>query len=653
MSKSIKKRPSFVWTKHTRSSSSVPAPGITPRRKKARNCFPSNPTHTGQMWIRCGDAPGFSRKYFCLKFKFLLSARSHKSRRLDLVIPLENTQQNRTSDRSFEIITKKKMYFLRCETSEDCERWVQLLRKAKTLELKDIYQTVRTLGISESNGTRVIEAKHHVTGQRVAIKIIDKTQCESKLLQTEIKVLKQIKHECVVQLYDIFETRSYLHLIMELCEGGELFSQLVSLGEGGHYDEVQCCKIIHQIARGVKYMHSNGIVHRDLKPENILCTDNTLEEVKIADFGISKGLRTKQTHMKTTCRTLSYLAPEVLKGWPYDRRVDHWSLGVIMYLLLSGKPPFDATGDSRLTKSILNDDISLDTKDWDHVSAPAKNLVKKLLSKDPNERGTLDDVLKLTWRESTDKESFQLARNNFKNHVAMGKLRRFSFDVNSEVKRGPLRIIRKQKLKLEHSRRKVRSPVGQTGSFVKIFENDDEVKLESKFNKSFIREINKKKSSIVYNKSSKQMTPRNLIKTQVFSDSGQSDGKSDGSWVATPKLVSGESRQLDDWISELNDEEKEKMSQNHIIKVVPSESILSLYSTSSANSEVKSEELFSSAGVLPSKKHKRSPRTPKMIRTLKVNMNSQSFSSYSLKPTKSGLSSSSDRSYSDPKSFFV
>jgi len=520
------------------------------------------------------------------------------------------------------------------------------LRKAARLELKDIYQTVRTLGLSESNYTKVIEAKHHITGQRVAIKIIDKKRCDSKLLQTEIKILKQIKHKCVVQLYDIFETARYLHLIMELCEGGELLSQLVSLGEGGHYDEVQCCKIIHQIARGVKYMHSNGIVHRDLKPENILCTDNSLEEVKVADFGISKVLKRRQTHMRKMCGTLSYLAPEVLKGQPYDRRVDHYSLGVIMHLLLSGKPPFEATGDSQLIKSILNDDISFDTEEWDHVSAPAKDLVKKLLSRDPNKRATLDDVLKLTWRESTDKESFKLARSNLKNHVAMGKLPRLTCDINTQFQRDPVVIVRNQKSKLSHSERKGRSPV--MGPSFKIFGKDDQFKLQRKFKKSFIQELSKQKSALVDKKYTKQMTPRKLISTHA-SNAGHSDGKPDLS-RETPKLVSGEYKRLDEWISEINDEEKEKMSLNHNSYKNPTDSILSLYSSSSATSEVKSEEQFSKGGVIPSRKQPRYPGTPKMIRTLKVNMQNERYSSYSLKPTKS---SSSDRSYSDSKSFFV
>jgi len=395
---------------------------------KVKSCFPENPTHSGYMYIRSNNVTDYSRRYFCLKHNFLLSAKSPRSRKLERVIPLEGTNvpsETRTSTQSFEVITNKKVYSFRCSTPRKCEIWVRHLEKASTLCLLDMYDIGQTLGVSETSATKVVKARHRVSGDYVAIKIIDKDSYDPKVLQTEVNVLKRIKHECVVQLYDIFETSRYLNLVMELCEGGELFEQLVSVGEGG-YDEAWCCNIIHQIARGLKFMHSHGIVHRDLKPENILCVDSSASEVKIADFGISKILRGKQTKLRGICGTLMYLAPEVLKRLPYDERVDNWSLGVIMHLLLTGNPPFWANGNSELTRQIMCNEVRFDGEEWDHVSKPAKNLVRILLSKEPCKRGTLDDVLKLTWREKTNKKSFRLARKNLRRHVVKGKLRRMS-----------------------------------------------------------------------------------------------------------------------------------------------------------------------------------------------------------------------------------
>jgi len=419
--------------KHWRSASSLAAPETTPLRKKTKSCFPDNPTATDYLEIRSGNKPNYKRRYFCLKNNFLLSARNPKARKLERVIPLEGTNvssETKTSLLSFEIITNKKVYYFKCKSENQCRRWTRAIQKASKMELRDIYKIGRTLGISETQSTKVVEAKHRITNNRVAIKIIDKKRCDPQDLQNEVQVLKRIKHECVVQLYDIFETAQYLHLVMELCEGGELFEKLVSIGggDGPKYTEDQCCKIIHQIARGVKYMHSHGIVHRDLKPENILCKDHTVTQIKVADFGISKVLQGQQTHMKTICGTLSYLAPEVLKGLPYDHTVDYWSIGVIMHLLLSGNPPFEGRGDSQLAQSILSDQPNLDTKDWDHVSKQAKDLVKQLLCKDPKGRGNLDDVLKVTWGQKTTCPSFGLAIKKLRQFVAKGKIRRMSVD---------------------------------------------------------------------------------------------------------------------------------------------------------------------------------------------------------------------------------
>ncbi|ETO04035.1 Calcium-dependent protein kinase, partial [Reticulomyxa filosa] len=123
------------------------------------------------------------------------------------------------------------------------------------------------------------------------------------------------------------------------CEGGELFDQIANL-DGDHYSEEDCCHVMHQIANGVKYMHERGIVHRDLKPENILCVrKNSIKTIKIADVGISKMVKPHEL-MKTMVGTLSYIAPEILESKKYDHRVDYWSIGVIMFILLCGYPPF-------------------------------------------------------------------------------------------------------------------------------------------------------------------------------------------------------------------------------------------------------------------------------------------------------------------------
>ena len=145
-------------------------------------------------------------------------------------------------------------------------------------------------------------------------------------------------------------------------------------------------------------MHSMGIIHRDLKPENILCVyPKSIAKIKISDFGISKIIKVGQT-MKTICGTLSYSAPEILKGKGYDKSVDYWSLGVIFYMLLDGYPPFVGDNDSQVKYSILNYDPEFDGPNWNPkiVSKGLKILIQGLLHKNPKRRRNIEDILNLT-----------------------------------------------------------------------------------------------------------------------------------------------------------------------------------------------------------------------------------------------------------------
>ena len=282
--------------------------------------------------------------------------------------------------------------------------------------------------------TKVVAAKHRTTNEDSAIKIVDKRLCDKKMLKTEIQILKKLDSEYIVKLYDLIETKKYLYIVMEKCEGGELFDQIAEL-DGDHYTEEDCCHIMHQIARGVKYMHSVGIVHRDLKPENILCVHPTkINRVKIADFGISKMLideknnnnLIKKKQMETIVGTISYTAPEILLKKKYDYTVDYWSIGVIMFILLCGYPPFYGEDENQVTKSILNDELEYLDEDWGHVSFETKNLVSGLLEKDFTKRKSCDDILKLAWKVSSKSLSFKKARKNFKHTVLKRKFHRHS-----------------------------------------------------------------------------------------------------------------------------------------------------------------------------------------------------------------------------------
>jgi len=304
-----------------------------------RSCFPDNPTYTGYMHIMSGDNPPYRRQYFCLKNNFLLSAPSPSSKKEERALCLEDVDiltppESPEARYCFMIAYYSKTYYFKCSTTEERRIWVRHIKRASKLKLKDIWKKIGpTLGRSAGGNSKVIPAVHRETGQRVAIKMINKDMCNLDDLHTEVQALKKIKkHECVVELYDIFETRKYLHLIMELCEGGELLHRMTQR-HGKLYNESECCKIMNQVVRGVKHIHSHGIVHRDLKPANILCKDNSSMNIRVADFGISKVLEGQEMYMRSKKGTLKYTAPEVLKGALYDKRVDTWSIGIIMYRL--------------------------------------------------------------------------------------------------------------------------------------------------------------------------------------------------------------------------------------------------------------------------------------------------------------------------------
>jgi len=402
------------------------------------SAFPRTFQHCGYLDVRTKEDKPWKRRYFVVNNNFLLSAATPHAKKLDRVIPLEGSnirQSTKSSDMTFELFIRKHKLYFRAASPKQCTKWTNAIQKASKLKIKDIYRFLYTLGTSGM--TKVVAAKHRTTNEDSAIKIIDKRMCDKKMLKTEIQILKKLDSPYIVSLYDLIETKKYLYIVMEKCEGGELFDQIAEL-DGEHYTEQDCCLILHQIAKGVKYMHKCGIVHRDLKPENILCIKpNSIRKVKIADFGISKILNAKKMlnkddksqQMNTVVGTISYTAPEVLLKKPYDYTVDFWSIGVIMHILLCGYPPFYGDNDKEVTSSILNEELEFDDDDWEHVSIEAKNLCKGLLSKDSTKRNTCDDILKLAWKVSSKSLSFAKARKNFKQTVIKRKFHRHSLSV--------------------------------------------------------------------------------------------------------------------------------------------------------------------------------------------------------------------------------
>jgi len=237
------------------------------------------------------------------------------------------------------------------------------------------------------------------TGKKCAVKVIKRSNTSENRLSLEISILKQIKgHPNVVGLYDCFCTNTEVKLVMEYVSGGELFDYLV---ESGPYSEQSAAYHMRRIVSAVEFLHRNEIVHRDLKPENLLLTskDPKYAEVKVADFGLARICN--ESVMQTVCGTWAYCAPEVRNDpMGYGPKVDVWSLGVILYVVLAAYHPFDPKGtadEDELWYHAENGIYNFADPIWQSISADARDLIQKMLIIEPSNRLDAAGVLAHPW----------------------------------------------------------------------------------------------------------------------------------------------------------------------------------------------------------------------------------------------------------------
>ncbi|XP_039594911.1 serine/threonine-protein kinase MARK1 isoform X4 [Polypterus senegalus] len=251
------------------------------------------------------------------------------------------------------------------------------------------YRLLKTIG--KGNFAKVKLAKHVLTGREVAVKIIDKTQLNPTSLQKlfrEVRIMKILNHPNIVKLFEVIETEKTLYLVMEYASGGEVFDYLVA---HGRMKEKEARAKFRQIVSAVQYCHQKRIVHRDLKAENLLLDADM--NIKIADFGFSNEF-TIGNKLDTFCGSPPYAAPELFQGKKYDGpEVDVWSLGVILYTLVSGSLPFDGQNLKELRERVLRGKYRIPF----YMSTDCENLLKKLLVLNPVKRGSLEQIMKDRW----------------------------------------------------------------------------------------------------------------------------------------------------------------------------------------------------------------------------------------------------------------
>lgn len=305
----------------------------------------------------------------------------------------------------------------------------------KTGNIKDGYSLGRKLGQGQFGTTFLCVEKQ--TNKEFACKSIAKrkltTQEDVEDVRREIQIMHHLAgHPNVIQIVGAHEDAVAVHVVMELCAGGELFDRII---QRGHYTERKAAKLAKVIVGVVEACHSLGVMHRDLKPENFLFVNQEEEApLKTIDFGLSVFFRPGETFTDVVGSPY-YVAPEVLRKH-YGQECDVWSAGVIIYILLSGVPPFWDETEQGIFEQVLKGELDFISEPWPSISESAKDLVRRMLVRDPKKRITAHEVLRHPWVQvdgvAPDKPLDSAVLTRLKQFSAMNKFKKIAIRVIAE-----------------------------------------------------------------------------------------------------------------------------------------------------------------------------------------------------------------------------
>ncbi|NXF75069.1 AURKA kinase, partial [Sclerurus mexicanus] len=291
--------------------------------------------------------------------------------------PAKNPESENTSKQKSEETAKKK--------NEEAKKNEESKKRQWSL---DDFEIGRPLGKGKFGN--VYLAREKQSKFILALKVLFKTQLEEAgvehQLRREVEIQSHLRHPNILRLYGYFHDVTRVYLILEYAPRGEVFKELQKLAK---FDEQRTATYITELADALSYCHSKSVIHRDIKPENLLLGSNG--ELKIADFGWS--VHAPSSRRTTLCGTLDYLPPEMIEGRTHDEKVDIWSLGVLCYEFLVGKPPFEATTYQETYRAISR----VEFKFPPFVTEGARDLISKLLKHNPFHRLPLKDVLLHPW----------------------------------------------------------------------------------------------------------------------------------------------------------------------------------------------------------------------------------------------------------------
>eukprot|EP00929_Paragymnodinium_shiwhaense_P117628 TRINITY_DN8849_c0_g1_i1.p1 TRINITY_DN8849_c0_g1~~TRINITY_DN8849_c0_g1_i1.p1 ORF type:complete len:541 (+),score=124.39 TRINITY_DN8849_c0_g1_i1:60-1625(+) len=287
-------------------------------------------------------------------------------------------------------------------------------------------------------------AKVKGASQEVALKSIKKSAIpDLNAFKNEVEINAAMDHPNIIKLYETFEDRQYVCLALEACHGGEIFDKIIEqAASGGGFTERDAAVLMRQILSAVVFMHSNGVCHRDLKPENFLLLEKKVpiskNIVKVIDFGIAKRFKQangKRVVMKTRAGTAYYVAPEVLGAGSYCEKCDVWSCGVILYILLSGSPPFSGEDDAEILRQAKTGKIYFDLPEFNNVGKEVKDLILQMCKIKVDARPSAQQCFEMGWIQGhTTKQETNLCQTGM-----VAKLR--SFGGVSRFKKAALQVI--------------------------------------------------------------------------------------------------------------------------------------------------------------------------------------------------------------------
>ena len=307
-----------------------------------------------------------------------------------------NIEQLKSEDRPKSARIKyKKKNLNQLELNND----VIITRSEENLE--NLYSKKKILGKGAFGEVWLV--RNNALQKDYAMKIIKKSsnsESEEKEIMNEISILKTLDHPKILKILDFYSTSKLYYIITEYCPNGELYNEIIKKGK---LDEGKTAFIMNQIFKAISYCHSQKIIHRDLKPENIMISKketNGCLQVKIIDFGTAK-IFTKGQSQNNYVGSSYYMAPEILNR-NYDEKCDIWSCGVIMYILLSGKPPFDGNDDNEILDKIKIGKYNLNCSPFNNLSNECIDLIQKLLTYDPKKRISGNEALEHKWFKRKD-----------------------------------------------------------------------------------------------------------------------------------------------------------------------------------------------------------------------------------------------------------